>query len=162
VKSNIYILLGSNLGDREQHLSKAREKIQKAGCTITLTSSIYQTSPWGKTNQPDFLNQVICITTKFNALELLGILLQIETALGRIRSEKWGERTIDLDILFYDNQVIAREDLTIPHPGISSRRFTLVPLCEISAEFIHPVLQENLKTLLEKCPDLSLVEKFKP
>ena len=162
MKSNIYILLGSNLGDREQHLSKAREKIQKAGCAITRTSSIYQTSPWGKTNQPDFLNQVICITTKFNALELLGILLQIETALGRIRSEKWGERTIDIDILFYDNQVIAREDLTIPRPGISSRRFTLVPLCEIAAEFIHPVLQENLKTLLEKCPDLSLVEKFKP
>ena len=162
VETNIFILLGSNLGDREQYLSEAIEKIINEGCLITSTSSIYKTAPWGKTDQADFLNQVICISAKHTPLELLKILLQIEIDLRRIRKEKWGARTIDLDILFFNNQVINSEELTLPHPGIASRRFTLVPLAEIAPDFIHPVTDISCTMMLKMCSDPSVVEKFKP
>lgn len=161
MNSDIYILLGSNLGDREKHLDEATIRIREAGCIITRTSSIYKTAPWGKTDQPDFLNQVIGITTPHAPLELLNVLLQIEADLGRARKEKWGARILDLDILFFNDQEINHQELIIPHPGIASRRFTLVPLCEIASEFIHPVLHVSCAVLLEVCTDLSVVEKYK-
>lgn len=161
VNSNIYILLGSNLGDRKKHLHEAKRRILLAGCIVTQSSSMYQTAPWGKTDQPDFFNQVIEISTVLTPLELLKALLQIETDLGRTRKEKWGERILDLDILFFNDQQITHKDLIIPHPGIVSRRFTLVPLCEIAAEFIHPVLHVSCAMLLKACSDRSRVEKCK-
>ena len=103
METNIFILLGSNLGDREKYLAEGIMRLQSAGCIINRVSSVYKTSPWGKTDQPDFLNQVICVSTEFTPQELLKTLLQIEIDLGRIRNKKWGERTIDLDILFFNN-----------------------------------------------------------
>ena len=149
------------MGDREKYLHDALIRIQQRGCTVTRTSSIYKTAPWGKTDQPEFLNQVIGVSTELNARELLNMLLQVETDLGRTRKEKWGERSIDLDILFFHNQIINLEGLTIPHPGIASRRFTLVPLCEIAFDFIHPVWMKSCQSLLDTCTDTSVVEKYK-
>lgn len=161
METDIFILLGSNLGDRENHLSRAITLIGEH-TVIVRSSSLYQTAPWGKTNQPYFLNQVISVSTNYTAQELLNTLLEIEITLGRTRKEKWGERTIDLDILFFNAQVIQNDDLIVPHPGIASRRFTLMPLSEIAPDFVHPILQLSCSQLLDLCSDSSHVERYAP
>src|SRR6478609_4150733 len=138
--SRVFLLLGSNLGNAELHLKDATEAIRIQAGLIIQASSIYSTKAWGKTDQPDFLNQVIEISCDQTPHELLGLLLKIEIDLGRVRKEKWGARLIDIDILFFDNEHILESDLKIPHPEIANRRFTLVPLAEIAPDLIHPVL----------------------
>lgn len=148
-----YLLLGSNLGQRETNLRMARSLIENSAGGILQSSKVYESAAWGKEDQPHFLNQVIQIQTSFNPYALLEKLLWIETTLGRLRAVKWGERIIDIDILFYEDEIIQDKALTIPHPGIPKRRFTLIPLNEIAPALIHPQLNKTISQLLTTCDD---------
>ena len=149
----IYLLLGSNIGDRRKIISDACKLIGEFAGEIVKFSGIYETEAWGKTSQPLFLNQVVEITSKLTPGQLLSELQLIEIKLGRIRREKWGERTIDIDVLYYGSLIHQEENLRIPHPEIPSRRFTLVPLVEIAADFINPHLLKSNAELLSECKD---------
>ena len=148
-----YLLLGSNMGQSKTLLSIAADHIQQKVGAILLKSAIYESEAWGKEDQDPFLNQVLLIESSLSASHLLHSLLQIELQMGRTRSIKWGARIIDIDILFYDAQQIQLDALTIPHPAIADRRFTLVPLHEIAPDFIHPLHHKSIKTLLLECQD---------
>ena len=157
----IYLLLGSNLGDRRKMITAAEKLIDKSVGDLVKFSGIYETDAWGKTSQPPFLNQVIQITSKLSPKNLLTALLQIEDKLGRKRYEKWGERVIDIDILYYGDLIFHDKHLSVPHPEISSRRFTLIPLVEIAANFVHPVLKKSNRKLLKECKDELQVKSYK-
>jgi 2-amino-4-hydroxy-6-hydroxymethyldihydropteridine diphosphokinase len=161
LKSNkIYLGLGSNLGNREESLSIARQLISQEVGAITSQSSIYETTAWGVTEQDAFLNQVIEIETRFLPNKVLNLILVIEKKMGRVREMKWGARTIDIDILYFANKIILTENLIIPHPFIQERRFVLVPLCEIVGDFIHPKLGKTNLELLDKCKDSGEIGLF--
>ncbi len=135
----VYIGLGSNLGDKSCNIQNAQGHIAHIeGVTITRFSSLYLTAPWGKTDQNDFINQVIEIETELSALELLHQLQAIEIKLGRQREGKWGPRIIDLDILLYGKEIINLAELKVPHPFLMERLFVLVPLAEIDSEMEFP------------------------
>lgn len=155
-----YLLLGSNLNDRHAQLQTAERYIQSGAGKIIVQSSVYETSAWGKTDQPAFLNKVIAIDTLLNPFELLEKLLDIELKMGRERKERWEARLIDLDILLYDHLVYTDAHLTIPHPGIPTRRFTLIPLNEIAGNEIHPVYNKTIQELLHNCEDPGKVNKI--
>ncbi|MFO7257385.1 MAG: 2-amino-4-hydroxy-6-hydroxymethyldihydropteridine diphosphokinase [Bacteroidota bacterium] len=157
---NIFLLLGSNLGDTAANLTQALGEIASKLGTITNRSSRYRTAPWGITDQPYFLNQVVQISSFLEAHELLDGINAIEASMGRVRHVKWDARIIDIDILFYDDRVIHNARLNIPHPGIPLRRFTLEPLAELIPDFVHPELQKTIHTLLIECPDHSEVERL--
>ncbi len=154
-----YILLGSNKGQRKQFLSKAKKEIGEHCGRLLKESSVYETAAWGNTKQAAFLNLVIVIYTKLSPDELMKTLLRIETGLGRIRTEKYGPRTIDLDILFYNELVYHSPVVTLPHPAIQDRKFVLVPLIELSPRKIHPVYKKTVSTLLKECADVLAVKK---
>lgn len=154
------LLLGTNLGKREEILETAKKRIETSAGKIIKVSAIYSTAPWGIEDQPDFLNQVLLIETELKPELLLQTLQPIEHEAGRIRKEKWGPRLLDIDILYFDNEIIDLPHLKIPHPFMAERRFTLVPLAEISPEWIHPVLQKNVMQLLDECPDKGEVKLF--
>ncbi len=158
--NEIYLLTGGNMGDRLQHLSRACREIEEKAGEVVKKSSVYETAAWGFTNQDPFLNQVLCITTHLNAIELLQTILTIELELGRKRLQKMGPRTIDIDILFYGNQIISAPDLIIPHPQIANRRFVLTPMKEIAPDFVHPLLHKTIEELFEHCPDKLEVKKY--
>jgi 2-amino-4-hydroxy-6-hydroxymethyldihydropteridine diphosphokinase len=149
----IFLLLGTNNGARINNLEQAAVAIELLPARILNKSSIYCTAAWGKTDQEDFYNQVIEIETELNPHTLLADLQNIELAMGRVRVEKWGPRIIDIDILFYGDLVVHNEVLTIPHPGIPDRKFTLVPLNEIAPDFEHPTLKKTVQKLLHECSD---------
>ena len=149
---NIFLLLGSNLGDRHKQLSDAITLLTSVG-TIVKHSSIYETAAWGKTDQPDFLNQVIELETQLAPHDLLTQCLSIEKKLGRERHEKWDARTIDIDIVYFDNKIIDTQDLQIPHSRMTERKFMLTPLVEIAPDFTHPILKKTNAQLLEECED---------
>jgi len=142
--------IGSNLGDRQAHCQDAINRLRTAGCTILKVSSFIETEPWGLSNQPPFLNGAVLIETGLTPHELLKLLLSIESDLGRIRTERWGPRTMDLDILLYDNVILRSEALSIPHPHLHERTFALEPLAEIAPDMIHPVLNKTLVSLLQE------------
>ena len=154
MKNKTFLLLGTNLGDRKKNLTVARNSIELNVGPIIKASTIYRTAAWGKTDQPDFLNQAVGVETEFPATRVLKEILEAERIMGRMRSVKWSERLIDIDILFYGNSVVNTPELTIPHPQLPHRRFALVPLAEISPDFIHPLLNLTIAALLERCPDL--------
>ena len=154
-----YLLLGSNKGKREKYLSQVIEQIEKNVGKIISKSSVYSTSAWGNKNQNDFLNQAVRVETNFSAEELLKKILSIEKKLGRKRIKKWEARIIDIDILFFGNEIINSKTLTVPHPHLHERKFALVPLSEIANDFIHPVLKKSVKQLLYKCQDKLMVKK---
>ena len=156
----IYLLLGSNLGIREEIISSALESIEKTCGPILNKSHLYESASWGLDKQPDFLNQVVEIETNLDPLTLLEQLLDIEKSFGRKRNVKWGSRSIDIDILYYGDQISMSPRLTVPHPQIAYRRFTLVPLAEILPHFIHPLLNKTHRQLLEECEDQLWVRKF--
>jgi len=160
-KNEVYISLGSNLGDRIENLKEANHAIELNVGTIFRQSSIYETKPWGKSNQPDFLNQVIMVYSYKSPQECLLDLSAIENQLGRKRTEKWGARIIDLDLLYVDDVIIHTENLTLPHPGIPERRFVLEPLVEIAPDFVHPKLKKSHRQLLSECTDLLEVKSLK-
>lgn len=156
----VFLLLGSNLGDRPQVLAAAREAIQEQAGDITRQSAVYETAPWGITDQPAFLNQVLEISTPLLPEELLRTILNIEHELGRVRYERWGARVIDIDMLYFGSTIMDSARLTLPHPRIQDRRFVLVPLAEIAPLFIHPILQKTSSRLLDDCTDTSDVSKI--
>jgi 2-amino-4-hydroxy-6-hydroxymethyldihydropteridine diphosphokinase len=159
--SGTYLLLGSNLGDREFHLAKARETLVLNAVTINRQSNIFESEAWGNTLQQDFLNQVLAVQHDFEPQLLLEKLQAIEQSLGRQRIEKWGARTIDIDILFIGNQLFDFPNLKVPHPEIPNRKFTLIPLIELlGEEAVFPGLQVNLGKLLSQCKDELKVWKF--
>ena len=157
--TTVYLLIGSNLGNREHNLRSASLEIGRLLGPIITASSVYKTAAWGNTDQPEFYNQVVISTTERSPTEALHFIHKIERQLGRERKEKWDSRTIDIDILFWGNQIITTPTLTIPHPGIPQRRFTLIPLLEIAPDFIHPVLSKSVHELLQDCTDRLSVEK---
>ena len=141
----VFISLGSNLGDRLQFLRNAVDQIGLRLGKVVKESKIYEAAAWGHTKQPDFYNQVIEIETELSPMQLLQGCLEIEKSLGRERSILWGERTIDLDILLYDGRSVQLENLRIPHPYLHLRNFVLVPLCEIAPDLIHPTMELSIK-----------------
>lgn len=155
-----YLLLGSNLGDSRNYIAIALSEIEAKLGVIVKKSSLYQTASWGKHDQPDFLNQVIELKTKLNPQDLLSGILSVEAFIGRKRLEKWGSRIIDIDILLYEDMIIEKTDLSIPHPYLAFRRFCLMPLCEIAPEFIHPCLGKNIQELLLELSDDLFVNKL--
>ena len=147
--SPIYLALGTNLGDREANLQKAIDSLAPK-VRVIAKSSVYATPPWGFTDQPEFLNQVIEADTTLQPLPLLHLLKSIEVEMGREETFRNGPRLIDLDILFFGSEVVEGEIITIPHPRLQDRAFVLVPLNEIAPDFIHPVLNESVHDLLAK------------
>ena len=148
-----YLLIGGNIGDRLAFMAAAKEKMKQKGIELIRQSSIYETAAWGVTDQPSFLNQVLEIETSLTPQKLLSELLCIEQELGRTRAEKNGARTIDIDILYFENQLIQAKGLSIPHDRISIRRFVLVPLTELIPDFIDPKTNKSIMEMLNDCPD---------
>ena len=146
-KEPVFLALGTNLGDREGNLSLARQALEPQ-VKIIHESPIYITPPWGYVDQPDFLNQVLEVRTDLEPLPLLHYLKRIEEDLGRLKTFRNGPRLIDLDILFFGQRVLAREDLWIPHPRLQERAFVLVPLRDIAPYFIHPLLNTTVEAML--------------
>ena len=154
------LLLGGNLGNRELALAQAMEKLEELVGEITAHSSIYESEPWGFEDKNRFLNQAVKVNTELNPQQLLSTLLEIEQSLGRVRTGQLSARTIDLDILFYGNEKINTETLTIPHPRISERLFTLLPLAEVTDNKPLPVLKTTAQELIKNCPDKSEILRW--
>ena len=151
--NSTYLLIGGNLGNRLQNLATAKAYIENELGEIIKASSIYETAAWGITEQLDFLNQVLLIKTKISAEEMMQIILSIENKMGRIRTQKNASRIIDIDILFFNDEIINKQNLTIPHSEIQNRKFALIPLHEIAADLVHPVLKQSIKDLLSTSKD---------
>jgi 2-amino-4-hydroxy-6-hydroxymethyldihydropteridine diphosphokinase len=152
--------LGSNVGNRLQHLQDARHLLEENGCAILKQSSVYETEAWGNMEQAAFYNEVVEIETELTVQELMEKILDIEKSLGRIRNEKWAPRTIDIDILFFNDDVIHSPHLTIPHSHLHERKFVLVPLNEILPDLVHPVLKKPVSQLQGELKDILQVNKL--
>ena len=157
--NTVYLLLGSNLKNPEQQLSAARNHIAAEIGEIIKASALYTTAAWGNTDQPDFLNQVIVVDTDFSANNLMETILTIEANMGRIRTHKNAPREIDIDILFFNNDIIHLPELIVPHPLLQERKFVLIPLNEIEPSYKHPILLKTTQELLEICTDSLDVQK---
>lgn len=158
----VYFLLGGNLGDRLKTLKQALSLLADDVGEIVQYSSIYETEPWGKYDQPIFLNQTACLKTNRSPQEIMETIRNIEQQLKRQRYEKWGSRTIDIDILFYGKQIIEEPDLKIPHPALHERNFTLVPLNELAPDFVHPILGKTVSQMTSESPDSLDAYIYKP
>lgn len=161
-KHRYFLLLGSNVGDRMNELKTARELISHSIGTPDMVSAVYETAAWGRTDQQPFLNQVVSGMTGLEATAVMQAALAAERSRGRVRDEKWAPRTIDIDLLFFDDQQISTPALTVPHPMIHLRRFTLVPLCEIFPDFRHPIIGRTIRELLEGLDDPLDVHRYTP
>lgn len=158
--NTVFLLLGANLGDRNKSFLLATQHIEARIGRLLQTSAIYETAPWGVLDQPSFLNQVLKVETQLQPLDVLRVILEIEHELGRVRHERWGARLIDIDILYFNDLILGDSRLTLPHPRLHERRFTLAPLAEIAPAHCHPVLKETNLELLIRCPDVSSVSKL--
>lgn len=155
-----YLLIGGNEGDRVGTMDTARRRIEGTAGPIRRRSALYETAAWGKTDQADFINQALLVETRLDPPALLQTLLDIETAMGRKRTEKYGSRIIDIDILFFNDAIIRQPGLVIPHPEMQNRRFVLEPLAEIAPDRLHPVLGLSVRELLIICTDPLAVKKL--
>ena len=158
--NQIFLLLGSNLGDERAVLEQTANIIGFRVGKIFASSSFFETEPWGNTDQPSFVNQVIGVASLLGAKDLLDVCKKIEKEMGRETNEKWGPRLIDIDILFFDNDIIESDALSIPHPQLHLRRFTLEPFHEIAPELVHPIFKKTISELLLECTDRSEVHKL--
>ncbi|MBB2149201.1 2-amino-4-hydroxy-6-hydroxymethyldihydropteridine diphosphokinase [Pedobacter gandavensis] len=158
---SVYLLLGSNLGDREELLNDAVLQIGNKVGEVFAQSSLYETAAWGKTDQPSFINMALGLKTKLSPLEVLNAVLAIEAELGRVRKEKWGARLIDIDVMFYADEIVDMgAELQIPHPQMQYRNFVLVPLAEIAGGLIHPVIGKRVSEILAILEDNLTVTKI--
>ncbi|WP_296703407.1 2-amino-4-hydroxy-6-hydroxymethyldihydropteridine diphosphokinase [Algoriphagus sp.] len=160
MESKVTLILGGNRGNREVLLKTAVNRLTSNN-KLLLESSIYETEAWGGIAKEPFLNQVIQVRSSQDPLTLLAFIQKVEIELGRKRNEHWGDRTMDIDILFWDDLVLDTPDLKIPHPWISQRKFVLIPLNEILPDFTHPTKNKTIKELLKNCEDNSIVYRFK-
>lgn len=151
--NTLYLITGGNLGDRKNNMLVAGELIEDRIGKIIKSSKIYETQAWGNTNQPSFYNEVHIVKSKLSAEEVMNRILEIEKEMGRIRTIKNAARIIDIDILFFNKEIINTPNLIVPHIEIPNRRFVLMPLAELSPDFIHPVLNRSIKDLLSTCKD---------
>ena len=151
--TTVFLLLGGNLGDRAKIIQNALLEIGEHIGRITAQSLVYETAAWGVTDQPAFFNQVVQVETPLLPEALLDVIHRIEASAGRVRHDKWQARILDIDILFYGDEIIGLPGLTVPHPELHNRRFTLVPLVQIAPRFVHPVSKKTAEQLLAQCPD---------
>lgn len=158
MNTNVLLSLGSNVNNPRVQLQSAVSKLQELPeTTLIAQSGLYQTPPWGNTNQPDFINMAVLISTALNVVELMQNILRIENEMGRVRFEKWGPRVIDIDIALFGESVQNDEVVTVPHLFMHERRFVLEPSAEIAGTMIHPVLKQTISELLVNCTDSSVV-----
>lgn len=157
-----HLHLGSNMGDRKLQIARAIQMIEENIGPIHASSAYYQTEAWGKKDQEDFINVALEVEHYMTPNQLLKTVNDIEDRLGRVRKVKWAERVIDIDIIFIEDIIIDTERLTIPHKWMEDRNFVLYPMVEIAPNFVHPVLNKSLSTLLEECRDTSTIERLKP
>lgn len=153
----IYLLTGSNMGDRTEHLQFAKKQIENSCGKLLHSSSVYETEPWGVSDQQAYLNQALFIESLFSAKELFYELKKIEMAAGRISQKKYAPRTLDIDILFFDDLILEERGITIPHPRLHLRRFVLAPMNEIAPSLLHPVFNKNILELYLECTDMLAV-----
>jgi 2-amino-4-hydroxy-6-hydroxymethyldihydropteridine diphosphokinase len=146
----VYLGIGSNLGNRQNNCEKSLSLLEEKGITIIKRSSMIETEPWGVQDQPKFINLVVEIQTELEPGELFCTLKEIEVAIGRTETVRWGPRIVDLDILFYNDAIINSSELIIPHPGIQDRIFVLKPLSEIAPDKMHPVLKKSVRELFQE------------
>lgn len=158
--NTVYVLAGSNLGDKLQYLQQAANVMEERCGVIIKRSSLYETAAWGITDQPSFYNQAFAVSTSLSPAQFMQTLLDIENSMGRKRVVKMGPRIIDLDILLIDDFVIDTELLKVPHPFLPERQFALLPLNEIAGDIVHPVLHKTIQELLEECEDEGEVKKL--
>lgn len=158
--NKVFLLIGGNIGDRLQNLNQAITGLSAACGPVIQQSAVYETAAWGNTDQAAFLNQALILSTSLTARELMSTILSIEEEMGRRRLEKFGPRVIDIDILFFNEEIMNEPNLTIPHPQLQNRRFVLVPLHEIAPALVHPVLHKTIEQLLAECPDELEVRKM--
>ncbi len=162
MKKEVFLLLGSNLGKREEYLALARHHISMEVGEVVNQSSVYETEPWGFSSETLFLNQAVKIVTSLSAFEILQKIKSIETQIGRVNSEKQGysSRTIDIDILLFGNEVVNSAALIIPHSKLHQRLFALIPLAEVGGNVEHPLIQKTILTLLKECKDKMKVKRY--
>ncbi|MFA8434120.1 MAG: 2-amino-4-hydroxy-6-hydroxymethyldihydropteridine diphosphokinase [Marinifilaceae bacterium] len=152
--AKVYLLLGGNLGNRQEILNESIKRLEIALGKELIRSSFYETEPWGFEHDQNFLNQVVVLETAYSPREVLIRTQKIELDLGRVRGkQQYSERTIDIDILFYEDRVVDEPDLVIPHPRIAERMFALSPLVQIAEGLVHPVLGKTMQQLQKECPD---------
>ncbi|HXR83223.1 MAG TPA: 2-amino-4-hydroxy-6-hydroxymethyldihydropteridine diphosphokinase [Hanamia sp.] len=151
--NKIFLITGGNIGDRRGNLQTAAALIQEQIGKIISSSKIYETEAWGIIDQDSFYNQVFIVESNFSAGEVMQKILKIEEEMGRVRTIKNAARVIDIDILFFNDDIINEKNLTIPHPQIINRRFVLTPLNEIAPAIIHPVYKKTIHELLSICKD---------
>jgi len=161
-KNSVVILLGANLGDKKAMFAQVEKYIDENIGETICKSALYESSPWGFESKDDFINQVLIVKTDFSAHDVLLRCQAIENKCGRIRHENAGyeSRTIDIDILYYNNDIVDTEDLVIPHPLLHKRRFTMVPLVEVLSDYVHPIFLKSNAQLLEECNDDNKVIKI--
>ncbi|NBB29436.1 2-amino-4-hydroxy-6-hydroxymethyldihydropteridine diphosphokinase [Cellulophaga sp. BC115SP] len=157
----LFLSLGSNLGNREENLNQAIQLIRQNISTNLSISNIYETEPWGNLNQAGFLNLILKIeNSSLLPHEVLEKIQKIEIELGRVRVEKWGERCIDIDIIYFNDLVLDDTQLVIPHPFVQERKFVLVPLADVAPDWVHPVLQKTTLQMLQDCPDSGWIKVY--
>ncbi|GAB5496206.1 MAG: 2-amino-4-hydroxy-6-hydroxymethyldihydropteridine diphosphokinase [Phycisphaerales bacterium] len=154
------IAIGGNIGDSEAVVHAASDKIASTLLSDSITSPWYKTEPWGDEDQEWFTNGVIIGQSNVSPHYLLHKLQAIETEYGKSKETRWGARTLDLDILLIDNLVIEDDILIVPHPRLHLRNFVLYPMCDIAADWIHPILQKSMAELLQSCPDAGRIIKL--
>ena len=156
----VFLQLGGNLGDRKQLLKDSILAIENRVGNIVDFSKVYESAPWRVEGQNNYLNQIIKVKTTLLACEVLSTVLNIEKQLGRIRLEKWGERLIDIDIIFYNDSIIETPELCVPHKHLHERMFVLKPLHDIAPEMVHPKYNKTISELLKVCKDTELVKEY--